>query len=384
MTSYNLPLYRSWFPFLSTGTIWLNHAAISPLSTRVNDAMAQFLAGRTMGKIDTFLSTLPLVADARLNLGRLINATPDRIAFVMNTSDGLNVLATGLTWKMGDRILLNDNEFPSNVVPFINLRRFGVEVDILPTINGRVTAETLEQHLTPKTRLVSLSFVQFLSGFRADLVAIGALCKRRGIIFCVDAIQGLGACPLDVRAMNIDFLACGGTKWLMACMGLGFIFTTQELQERLHQSSMGWTSNKDYFSNFFQYRIDPDLTARRYENGTQNYLGITALQASTSVLLEVGIAGIQAHLFTLTDTLIEIVDSMDYELITPREREHRAGIVTFRAPNADDLFNFLHEQGIVVSLREGLIRVAPHFYTSAEDIEKFHAALLQYKQQPSP
>ena len=376
MDHYNLPLYRSWFPFLSTGTVWLNHAATSPLSTRVNDALARYLAGRTMGPIDMFVPTLPTVVHAKENLGRLISADPKRIGFVMNTSDGLNILAEGLSWKSGDRILLNDQEFPSNVVPFLNLRRFGVEIDFIKTVNGAVTPEDVEQMLTPRTRLLSISFVQFLSGYKADLHAIGELCKRQGVIFSVDAIQGLGAAPLDAQAMQIDFLSCGGTKWLMGTLGLGFIFLTEALQQQIQQTFIGWTSNKDFFSNFFQYRIDPDPSARRFENGTQNYLGITALHASTSTLLEVGIENIRGHLFSLTDMLLAIADEEGLALATPHDREHRAGIVTFAVPSADKIFAHLQEKHIIVSLREGLLRVAPHFYSNADDVGRFREALL--------
>lgn len=376
MNQYNLPLYRSWFPHLATGTVWLNHAATSPLSTRVNDALARYLAGRTMGPIDMFVPLLQTVLQTKTNLGTLINSSVDRIGFVMNTSDGLNILAEGLTWKSGDRILLNDSEFPSNVVPFLNLRRLGVEIDFIKTDNGAVIPTDVERMLTPRTRILSLSFVQFLSGYKPDLYAIGDICKQRGIIFSVDAIQGLGAAPLDVKAMNIDFLSCGGTKWLMGCLGLGFIFLTKELQDQLQQPFMGWTSNKDFFSDFFHYRIDPDSSARRFENGTQNYLGITALHASTSTLLDVGIENIRAHLFTLTDRLVEIGDAIGLTLITPRDRSHRAGIVTFTANDSERIFRELSQQKVIVSLREDMLRVAPHFYSSLEDIEKFHDALL--------
>ena len=379
MEEYNLPLYRSWFPFLSTGKIWMNHAAVSPLSRRVSDAVERYLHRCAIEEIDTYLSSLPIAAKTKANLGAMIGALPDRIAFAGNTSDGLNVLASGLEWRAGDRIILNDSEFPSNIVPFINLRRHGVEIDFLETRQGEITAERIEELITPRTRLVSLSFVQFLSGFRADLDAIGGVCKKHGVIFCVDAIQGLGASPLNVRSANIGFLSCGAPKWLMGLMGIGFIYVSEELQQQIHQAYAGWTSNKNFFGDFFKYRIDFDETARRYENGTQNYAGIVALCESTTTLLEVGIENIQSHLQRMTDILIADVDDAGFEVMTPRDHSKRAGIVTFKCSDTGKLFNSLAKENITVSLREGMIRVSPHFYNSPDEAAAFHSVLLHYR-----
>jgi cysteine desulfurase/selenocysteine lyase len=379
MEKYNLPLYRSWFPFLATGKVWMNHAAVSPISSRVNSAVAQYLHRCAVEEVDTYLSTLPTIAALKGNLGRMINAPPERIAFAGNTSDGLNVLAAGLEWHSGDRILLNDSEFPSNVVPFINLKRLGVEVDIITTHHGEITANLVEQLMTPRTRLVSLSFVQFLSGFRADLESIGDVCRRHRALFCVDAIQGLGGFPLDVHAMNIDFLSCGGQKWLMGLHGLGFIYVSEDTQERIHQAYAGWTSNRNFFGDFFHYRIDFDPTARRYENGTQNFAGIAALCESTTTLLEVGIKNIQAHIFQLTDKVIDAVDETGYELVTSHDHAKRAGIVTFKCENAQQLFESLKKENITVSIREGMIRVSPHFYNSPGEVDALRSAFIHHR-----
>ncbi len=357
----------------------MNHAAVSPLSRRVSEAVSQYLQRCAIEEIDTYISSLPIAAKTKANLGTLIDAPADRIAFVGNTSDGLNVLASGLEWHAGDRIILNDSEFPSNIVPFINLKRYGVEIDFVETRQGEITAERIEDLITPRTRLVSLSFVQFLSGFRADLDAIGGVCKKHRIIFCVDAIQGLGASPLSVRSAGIDFLSCGGPKWLMGLMGIGFIYVSEELQQRIHQAYAGWTSNRNFFGDFFTYRIDFDETARRYENGTQNFPGIVALSESTSTLLDVGIENIQTRLHLMTDNLIAGIDNAGFDVITPRDRSKRAGIVSFKCPNAGKLFDSLAKENIIVSLREGMIRVSPHFYNSPDEAAALHSVLLHYR-----
>lgn len=375
---YNVPLYRSWFPHIHTGKIWLNHAAISPVSKRVHAVIENHLQNRSYGDIDVYPSVIASCEKTKNNLAAIMNATPDRIGFVANTSEGLNILANGIDWKSGDRILLNDIEFPTNVVPFLNLRRHGVEIDFVKSVNGAIRIDDIERSITPRTRLLSISFVQFLSGYTADLAAIGALCRKNNIIFSVDAIQGLGAVPLDVNAMQIDFLSGGGNKWLMGLMGLGFVFVTAELQDRIHQHHAGWTSNRNFFGDFFNYRIDLDETARRYENGTQNYLAIAALGESTSTLLEVGIEHIHDYLLGITETIIAFADEHRFDVVTPRDRAQRAGIVTLKHADAKTIFNDLAEQRIIVSMREGMLRIAPHFYTSEEDVHALFSILGYY------
>jgi cysteine desulfurase / selenocysteine lyase len=368
MASYNLPLYRSWFPIIETKKIWLNHASISPISSRVRSAVDAYLQNRMTGDIDVYLAAQRSVVQTKNNLGALINAHPERIGFVGNTSEGLNILANGLDWKAGDRILLNDCEFPTNVVPFLNCRRHGVEIDFVKSTRGEIRIDDIEQMITPRTRVLSISFVQFLSGFKADLPTIGRLCRKHNLIFCVDSIQGLGVSPLDVRDAGIDFLSNGGNKWLMGMMGLGFVYLTDELQARLTQAHIGWTSNRDFFGDFFNYRIDPDDTARRYENGTQNYCGIAALEASTSTLLDVGIDRIARHVGTLTDEIIGICDELGFETVTPREKDRRAGIVSITGCDIGRACALLNEENIIVSMREGMLRIAPHFYNTLDEI----------------
>ena len=201
---------RSLFPYLASGHVYLNHAATSPLATPVVEALAAHIHDRAQGEIDTYGNDLPMIKAWRKNVCRLINAEgPERIAFAMNTSDALNTVAAGLPWRDDDHILLNNAEFPANLHPFLHLRRHGVEVDVMQVENGIVTPEAIKRRLRDETRLVAISAVQFLSGYRADLEAIGALCRDRSIIFIVDGIQAVGAVPVDVQAMHIDCLAAG-------------------------------------------------------------------------------------------------------------------------------------------------------------------------------
>lgn len=364
----NIETYRELFPHLRNGTLWMNHAAISPLNLRTKNVLEKYLLNRSEGTIDDFPQIVEISRNTKEQVGRLINASPKRIGFVNSTSEGLNILANGIDWKSGDRILLNDIEFPANVVPFLNLKRFGVEIDFVKNVDGEILLDDIEAAITPRTRLLSISFVQFLSGFKSDLASLGRLCKARNIIFCVDAIQGVGSTPIDVMDAQIDFLACSGHKWMMGMMGIGFIYLTEMMQERLQQHNIGWTSNRDHFGSFFNYRIDLDESARRYENGAQNNAGIAAMGESAALLNEVGIPSIHRRLLMLTDIVFDFADRNRIQIWTPREHKKRSGIVTLMLPNAQKVFDGLNEQKIVVSIREGRLRIAPHFYNTEEEI----------------
>jgi len=370
MPEYDIKKYRSYFPYLTSGMLYFDHAAVSPFSTPVRKAIEEYLALKSETEPGPFERVLRLMVETKERIGKLVGTSKERIALFDNTSNGLNVLAGGLDWKPGDRILLTDIEFPANVYPFMNLRRHGVEVDFVKNENGQIRPEAIETAITPKTKLFSISHVQFLHGFKANLAAIGAICRQKGVIFSVDAIQAAGVVPIDVDAMKIDFLSSGGQKWLMAPEGIAFIYVSEGCQERLKLGTMGWMNNKDFFSDFFRYRIDPDPSARRFENGTPNFAGMFGFNASLQLLLEVGVEKIQHHLRDLTQFVIDRVTKAEMELVSPASPEDRAGIVTFRPKNAPEIFAELKKHNIHVSIREDCIRFSPHFYNTRDELEK--------------
>ncbi|GAB1348795.1 hypothetical protein MASR1M107_10080 [Ignavibacteriales bacterium] len=233
---------REQFPYLKLGKIYLNHASLSPVPQPVIDRADIFLKRRSETHIDDMSQWISDVEEAKVKLGKLINGDPDRFAFFDNTSTGLNILAQGINWKPGDRILLNDVEFPSNVYPFLNLKNQGVEIDFVHSKKGAVNSVDILAAVRPETRLISISAVQFLSGYRSNLKKIGDFCRERNIIFSVDAIQALGALQIDVKECKIDFLSCGTQKWLLGLMGLSFIYITGELQHDITPRFVGWAS----------------------------------------------------------------------------------------------------------------------------------------------
>jgi len=225
-------------------------------------------------------------------------------------------------------------------------------------------------NITANTKLLSISFVEYLSGYKHNLQNIGEICQQHDIIFIVDSIQGVGAIPLDVQACHIDGLANGGHKWLMAPQGIGFLYVSQKLQNLINQSQMGWTGVED-FSNFLNYDQPPKASAGRYELGTLNFSGIEAANTSITLLREVGIQHIYKHLIEITDYAIEGLKEAGYKIYTNEKQKQRSGIVTFDAKgDSQELFDKLKANKIVCALRSDMIRISPHFYNNKDDIDK--------------
>jgi len=370
---------RELFPYLATGKIYVNHAATSPLSTRVLDALSRHLTDRATGRIDTYWTDVGVVKAWREAVQQLINAeSPDRISFQVNTTEALNIIASGLPWKSGDRVLLNDAEFPANIYPYLNLKQSGVEIDLLLADRGVFTPETVAGALTPRTRLLALSAVQFLSGYRADLEGIGELCRRHGVVFAVDGIQAVGGIRIDVQTMRIDALAAGAQKWQMSPQGTGFLYLTEELQQRIHQAHLGWLSVNDPWE--FRDLSQPlASSARRYEGGSLNMSGIHATCAAITTLLEFGPAAIEEHVLAITGRMLEAFEAIDgIDIVTPRQENRRAGIVTISAGDREasgQLYDYLRKQSMIAAAREGLVRFSPHFYNSPEEIDRIAEAV---------
>ncbi len=369
----DLAAYRSEFPIARTWA-YLNHAAVAPLPRRVVRAMKRFLRDRQKGELGLKVWPPPVMAEARALSARLLNASPEEIAFVGSTSDGLNLAAQALPIGPGDNVILCDMEFPANVYPWLNLQRRGVEVRIVPHDRGGLTPERLAEYLDERTRVVTVSSVQFLSGFRADLPALARLAHEAGAALVVDAIQSLGVIPMDVRVAGVDILAANGAKWLLSPIGITILYVRREWIERLHPVYAYYRavlSPEPYLHYDWTLRSD----ARRFEPSSPNVDGIYGLHAALSLLLEVGIERIQEHILDLTDRLLAGLETLGVEILTPRERERRAGIVSFRTAEVVRDYSRLRKARVLVSLREGYLRVSPHFYNLPAEVDRLLEAL---------
>jgi selenocysteine lyase/cysteine desulfurase len=363
---------RNLFPHTGQGRLYMNHAGTGPLSTRVVESVNSYLRERSAGRIDNYQYDLPMVAECKSMIARLINAgSPDRIALTANTSDALNIIAAGLRWRNGDRILVGREEFPANVWPYLNCRKHGVQVDFMEMQDGGVTPELIENQLRSSTRIVAISAVQYLSGYRADLASIADLCHRKGALCIVDGIQAVGAVRIDVKSTGIDALAAGGQKWQMAPHGNGFLYVTETLQEQLEPAYFGWLAaeNPWHFNDFEQ---PPAGTARRFEGGSLNMPGLWGYHAALSTLVEFGPEAIEDRLGILTDLLArEFAKIADLRVATPTDPRLRAGIVTIapdRPHDTEVVFKRMLRRNTTAALRMGMIRFSPHFYMKEEEM----------------
>lgn len=372
---------RQQFPFCNNGIIYFNHASTAPVSLAVRETINELLKEKSETKIDDYFSFIKVYEETKNLLGELINANPDRIAFLDNTSNGLNILATGIEWQNGDRILLNDIEFPANVYPFLNLGKFGVQVDFIKSKNGIVSADDIIANVKPQTKLISVSFVQFLSGYKIDLEKLGDFCRQNSIILSVDGIQGIGALDFDVDKFKIDFLSCGTQKWLFGAQGLAFIYLTEELQHKIKPAYVGWLSVEDAW-NLLNYKIKLKNTANVFQGGTLNSLGIHIFNTSLKLLKDFGFSRIEERVISNTKYLRKKLNEIGINcLIDEVEERYFSGITAFKVYNVEKLFKYLEEEKIVCSLREGFIRLSPHFYNTFDDIDVVIKSIKEFSTQ---
>jgi len=336
--------------------------------------MTSYLRRRSEGALDTYQEDVAMVSSCRAAIARLIRAeSAERISFHGSTSDAINVIASGIPWKTGDRILVGDSEFPANIYPYLNLKPLGVEVDFIEAPDGRLTADLVASRMGQHTRLLALSAVQYLSGYREDLRSIGIMCRNNSTILAVDGIQAAGAIRLDVQKMYIDALSAGSQKWQMGPHGTGFLYLTDDLQARIRQRNLGWLSveNPWDFHNFSQPLAS---SARRYEGGSLNMPGLWGLQEAIATLIEFGPDGIESHILAVTSRLMERLSRIDgLELFSPVADEERGGIVTVSlAPPLDAraVFGALQERGATIALRDGMLRYSPHFYNTIGEMDE--------------
>jgi len=361
---------RADFP-ITENYVYFNHAAVSPLSKRTMNAVRDFLSvisehGITKTASDQFTE---IVANTRASVASLINAEDDEIAFVKNTTQGILIAANGIDWRAGDNVVTASVEFPANVYPWLNLKRYGVETKFVQEKDARIPLEDIESAIDDKTRAVSISFVEFASGFRNNLEAIGQMCQEKGVFFIVDAIQGLGALDIDVKKCKIHIMSADGHKWLMATEGIGCFYCSRDILDEIIPSNVGWNSvvNESAYLDY-DLMLRPD--AQRFEEGSLNIMGIYALGAAVDQLLELGVQNVEARVLALTDLLVDRLKEKGYQIVSSLIPEERSGIVCFRSEkrSSTELCQLLMDNNIIVSDRAQCVRVSPHFYNSEEEI----------------
>jgi len=362
---------RQEFP-VSKKLIYFNHAAVGPLPLCSAGKVEGFLKDNVTNGCLNYKEWMVYQDKVRGLAARLVGADKSEIAFVKNTSTGISMVAEGLDWRQGDNVIIPDTEFPANVYPWLNLKRKGVEVRMVKTDAGRFYPEAFEALIDERTRLISVSWVEFSTGFKNDLKALGDISRKRNVLLCVDAIQGLGVLDMDVKEWGIDFLAADGHKWLLAPEGIGILYVSKDVIDNLHPVFVGWNSVEDAV-DYLPYHFEKlKKNTLKFEEGSPNLLGTFALGASLELLLDTGIKVIETRVINLTDQLVEGLKEHGYRILSPRGEGEKSGIIVFTGGQRDeDLHNHLGKNKIFCALRGGGIRLSPHFYNTKEEVAKF-------------
>ena len=361
---------RELFP-VTKNLAYFNHAAVGPLSIRASEAMERFTRDqRDFGALH-WREWYAEYVRLRESAARLIGAESGEIAILKNMAEGLSFVAEGFRWERGDNVVTTNLEFPSNSTPWRKLDRRGVDVRVVRSHDGAFTVDDVERCIDGRTRIVTVSSVAFHNGFAADLDAIGELCARRNVLFCVDAIQSVGVLPTDVKRSKIAFLAADGHKWMCGSEGAAIFFVAAEHRDKLEVLENGWT-NIERKGKFIDCPIDLMPDARRFEAGSLNSCGIYGLRAAVDLLLEIGIVDISEETTRIAALLADRLDGIGWRVATPRPI--RSGIVGAIPPsNEPSLLKWhrlLEENGVVCAPREGMLRFSPHFYNVESEIDR--------------
>lgn len=361
---------REEFP-VTKNRIFLDHAKVAPLSRRVKEAVEGFTKDATEFGTAHYASWMKHVESVRHSFAGLINAKPEEVAFVKNTSEGLSIVANGITWREGDNVVIPDIEFPANVYPWLNLARWGVETRFVKAVSGRVLFENIVSQVDERTRVISVSSVECNSGFRNDLNRVGTFCKEKNIYFCVDAIQSLGALPMDVKKDCVDFLSADGHKWMMSVEGLGGFYISSDLVNEIHPAVVGWDSviNAHEFMSY-DFTLRPD--AKRYEEGSFNVMSIYAFGAALSLLHDYGLNEIETRIMSLGDRILEGLQTRGLTILNSTQPGERSGIISFTGEfDFKKLAAHMESHNVSLTMRDGLVRLSPHFYNTENEIDRF-------------
>jgi selenocysteine lyase/cysteine desulfurase len=368
---------RALFPVTERAN-YLNHAAVSAPPAATINAIQRYLADVSQNGSLNFRDWLDVKERTRGLLASLLGARPEQVAFMRNTSDGLSTIANGLEWREGDNLVTFQNEFPSNIYPWLRLREaLGVEVRMCEEREGRIELDELISLIDDQTRLVAISHVQYASGFRADLRRLGRAARAHDALLVVDVIQSLGVVPVDVESDLIDAAAGACHKWLLTPEGVGYIFLSDRARARIRPTLVGWISvpNPDDYNNFEQGWDEGTLP---WETGTGPAGLIHGLEESLKLLIQVGVKNIQDHLEILTDHLCSRLQDSPYKVVSSRLAGEKSQTVCIRATSGltpMDIYSHLKEQNIITAPRGDRLRISPHLYNNLEEMDQLIKAL---------
>lgn len=363
--------FRDQFP-VTRQWAFFDHAAVCAPPTPCVQALVDWARDKSVHGITSYTPWSQRVEETRRRAGRLLNCDPLDICFVGSTTHGINIVSEGFPWKPGDNVVIVAEEYPSNQYPWMNQRDRGVEARSIASRGNRVELADIRDAMDARTRVLAISSVEFASGFRNDLAALGELCRQRGIFFFVDAIQSLGVYPLDLQQVQIDGLAADSHKWLLGPEGAGIAFVRREWVERMHATGVGWNSvvNAHDFSTI-DFRLKPH--AGRFEGGTVNAGAIVGMGESMQLLLDAGIEAVRDRVIELTNYLCDRARSAGCEVFSSRQPGEESGIVSLLTPGRDPkaLLKQCKTVGVIVNLRGGRLRISPHAYNTFEEIDRF-------------
>ncbi len=363
------PVARRWAYF--------DHAAVAPLPRRSGDALRDWTSRQEYHGVVGWADNERRLESIRDRAAALINAHRDEIAFVNNTTHGIGLIAEGYPWRVGDTVVTAADEYPSNLYPWMNLEDRGVRVRQVPARNGRIQLEDLDAAIDASTQLLTISHVEFATGFRNDLDALAVLCRTRGIALFVDAIQGLGPYRIDVQRTPIDFLAADGHKWLLGPEGAGLLFVRRAWIDRLRPIGVGWHSVVgSYNAPAPEFRLKP--SAQRWEGGSFNLAGLLAFGASLNLLFEWGLDAVSRRIADRAEAVREVAASAGWTIQGSPRASDRSSIVVLARDGVDPAAAAValrRDHGVVAACRRGGLRISPHVYNNAEDLERLRQGL---------
>jgi selenocysteine lyase/cysteine desulfurase len=365
----NIEKIREQFP-ITKNKVFLNHAAQSPLPKPVADAVRKF----TDDFSNFGTTSIEWNDGGKPFFAKLIGAKPNEIAFIENTSVGLNIAANVLHYPRDSKIVTTDLEYPSVVYPWLR-KSLGVKVHYVKNVDGKILLDDMEKAVDDKTVAVAVSHVEYVNGFRHDLRALSEIAHEHGAYLIVDAIQSAGAMQIDVKKDDVDFLTTACYKWLLSPPGAGYLYVKEELIEKFEPPFIGWASVKpevfDTIDFWDIWNLRLSETASRFEVGSPSFISLTGATEALKMVLNFGIENIEKRILKLTDHLIESVKSLGLKLQTPEESQYRSGVVNFKIDKPKETAESLNRKGIIVSARAHGLRVSPHFYNTEEEIDKF-------------